>query len=222
MIDWWVVFFALVGGRSVCVLISTPTWREDVDKTRTTTNEGYVPHADPPRHRRRRGLPRRPQRLLLARNAFASWQYRALALLHLRYLSDVALPCRVCQIYFYQNAEGTGLSPFDSWLLLRGVKTMHLRVQKQQENAIRVARFLKAHPCTTHVSSGVGVETVVVGAGAVLVVVGCCAFAAAVFTSMLVYSSSRYMSLSCRELPTSGRKSYKNTSADILRRKRQM
>eukprot|EP00904_Undaria_pinnatifida_P008972 jgi/Undpi1/5204/HiC_scaffold_2.g00486.m1 len=55
------------------------------------------------------------------------------------------------QIYFYQNAEGTGLSPFDSWLLLRGVKTMHLRVQKQQENAIRVARFLKAHPCTTHV-----------------------------------------------------------------------
>lgn len=56
------------------------------------------------------------------------------------------------QIYFFQNAEGTGLSPFDSWLLLRGVKTMHIRVEKQQENAIRVARFLKAHPCTTHVS----------------------------------------------------------------------
>ena len=55
------------------------------------------------------------------------------------------------QIYFFQNAEGTGLSPFDSWLLLRGVKTMHIRVEKQQENAIRVARFLKAHPCTTHV-----------------------------------------------------------------------
>ncbi|CAM9395765.1 unnamed protein product [Ascophyllum nodosum] len=55
------------------------------------------------------------------------------------------------QIYFFQNAEGTGLSPFDAWLLLRGVKTMHLRVEKQQENALRVARFLKAHPCCTRV-----------------------------------------------------------------------
>ena len=73
-----------------------------------------------------------------------------------------ALPCLTCQIYFYQNAEGTGLSPFDSWLLLRGVKTMHLRVQKQQENAIRVARFLKAHPCTTHVRSSGSGDSVVV------------------------------------------------------------
>ncbi|CAM9574453.1 unnamed protein product, partial [Sphacelaria rigidula] len=55
------------------------------------------------------------------------------------------------QIYFFQNAEGTGLSPFDSWLLLRGVKTMHLRVERQQENAIRVASFLKAHPAITQV-----------------------------------------------------------------------
>lgn len=70
-------------------------------------------------------------------------------------LGSLLPPCRVSvhrvQIYFFQNAEGTGLSPFDSWLLLRGVKTMHLRVDKQQENALRVARFLKAHPCTTHV-----------------------------------------------------------------------
>lgn len=64
----------------------------------------------------------------------------------------LVLCCLVLQIYFFQNAEGTGLSPFDSWLLLRGVKTMHIRVEKQQENAIRVAHFLKAHPCTTHVS----------------------------------------------------------------------
>ncbi|CAM9542194.1 unnamed protein product [Phaeothamnion confervicola] len=54
------------------------------------------------------------------------------------------------EVYFYQNAEGTGLSPFDSWLLLRGVKTMHLRVERQQENAIRVANFLTSHPCVTH------------------------------------------------------------------------
>ena len=36
------------------------------------------------------------------------------------------------EIYFLQNAEGTGLSPFDCWLCLRGIKTMALRVEKQQ------------------------------------------------------------------------------------------
>jgi len=55
------------------------------------------------------------------------------------------------QIYFYQNAEGTGLSPFDSWLLLRGVKTMELRVMRQQENALRIAKFLREHPSVTQV-----------------------------------------------------------------------
>ncbi|KAG5176022.1 cystathionine beta-lyase [Tribonema minus] len=55
------------------------------------------------------------------------------------------------QVYFFQNAEGTGLSPFDSWLLLRGVKTMHIRVERQQENALAVAAFLSAHPRISHV-----------------------------------------------------------------------
>ncbi|KAG5184537.1 cystathionine beta-lyase [Tribonema minus] len=55
------------------------------------------------------------------------------------------------QVYFFQNAEGTGLSPFDSWLLLRGVKTMHIRVERQQDNALAVANFLSAHPQVTHV-----------------------------------------------------------------------
>jgi cystathionine beta-lyase len=36
------------------------------------------------------------------------------------------------EIYFLQNAEGSGLAPFDCWLCLRGVKTMALRVEKQQ------------------------------------------------------------------------------------------
>ena len=31
-------------------------------------------------------------------------------------------------LYFYQNAEGTALAPFDCWLVLRGIKTMALRV----------------------------------------------------------------------------------------------
>lgn len=35
-------------------------------------------------------------------------------------------------LYFLQNAEGAGLAPFDCWLCLRGIKTMELRVQKQQ------------------------------------------------------------------------------------------
>ena len=55
------------------------------------------------------------------------------------------------QIYFVANAEGTALAPFDCWLLLRGLKTMHLRTYKAQENAIAVARFLKTHAKVTRV-----------------------------------------------------------------------
>ncbi|DBA05067.1 TPA: hypothetical protein N0F65_000755 [Lagenidium giganteum] len=56
--------------------------------------------------------------------------------------------CR--DIYFYQNAEGTGLAPFDCWLLLRGVKTMSLRVNQAQQNAEQIAAFLHEHPSVTH------------------------------------------------------------------------
>ncbi|KAK6127312.1 hypothetical protein DH2020_038975 [Rehmannia glutinosa] len=49
-------------------------------------------------------------------------------------------------LYFLQNAEGSGLAPFDCWLCLRGVKTMALRVEKQQENAQKIAEFLASHP----------------------------------------------------------------------------
>ena len=54
-------------------------------------------------------------------------------------------------IYFCQNAEGTALAPFDAWLVLRGLKTMSLRVYRQQENAMQIARWLKAHPLVTSV-----------------------------------------------------------------------
>ncbi|KAG6545203.1 hypothetical protein Mapa_013315 [Marchantia paleacea] len=50
------------------------------------------------------------------------------------------------EIYFLQNAEGTGLSPFDCWLCLRGIKTMALRVERQQANAQKIAEFLLSHP----------------------------------------------------------------------------
>jgi cystathionine beta-lyase len=49
-------------------------------------------------------------------------------------------------IYFYQNAEGTALAPFDCWLVSRGLKTMALRVRAQQENAVQVVTFLKMCP----------------------------------------------------------------------------
>ncbi len=49
------------------------------------------------------------------------------------------------RIYFYQNAVGAVLSPFDSWLVIRGLKTLSLRLQKQQENARIIADFLRKH-----------------------------------------------------------------------------
>jgi cystathionine beta-lyase len=49
------------------------------------------------------------------------------------------------EIAFYQNAEGTGLAPFDCWLILRGIKTLSLRVARAQKNARRVAHYLNKH-----------------------------------------------------------------------------
>ena len=47
---------------------------------------------------------------------------------------------------FHQNAAGAVPSPFDCWLLLRGLKTLALRVQRHSDNALAVARHLEAHP----------------------------------------------------------------------------
>jgi len=52
-------------------------------------------------------------------------------------------------IAFFQNAEGTGLAPFECWLVLRGTKTMALRLERAQENARKVAEFLSTHPLVT-------------------------------------------------------------------------
>ncbi|XP_039067312.1 cystathionine beta-lyase, chloroplastic-like isoform X2 [Hibiscus syriacus] len=46
------------------------------------------------------------------------------------------------ELYFLQNAVGSGLAPFDCWICLRGIKTMALRVEKQQ----KIAEFLSSHP----------------------------------------------------------------------------
>jgi cystathionine beta-lyase/cystathionine gamma-synthase len=50
------------------------------------------------------------------------------------------------QVYFHQNAVGAVLGPQDSWLTVRGMKTLGIRLDRQQENAIRLARWLSAHP----------------------------------------------------------------------------
>jgi cystathionine gamma-lyase/cystathionine beta-lyase/cystathionine gamma-lyase/homocysteine desulfhydrase len=47
---------------------------------------------------------------------------------------------------FVQNAEGAILSPFDSWLVLRGTKTLALRMQQHNANGLALAEFLDAHP----------------------------------------------------------------------------
>jgi cystathionine beta-lyase len=50
------------------------------------------------------------------------------------------------RLAFHLNAEGTGLAPFDSWLLLRGMRTLALRVERQCSTATRIVEFLAAHP----------------------------------------------------------------------------
>ncbi len=49
------------------------------------------------------------------------------------------------QIKFHQNAVGAILSPFDSWVVMRGIKTLKVRMKKHEENAMKVAKYLKGH-----------------------------------------------------------------------------
>jgi cystathionine gamma-lyase len=50
------------------------------------------------------------------------------------------------QLYFIQNATGAVPGPQDCFLILRGIKTLHLRVQRSCENAAVIAQFLRTHP----------------------------------------------------------------------------
>ncbi len=50
------------------------------------------------------------------------------------------------QLYFIQNAAGAIPGPQDCFLVLRGIKTLHIRVQRACENAYKIALFLKNHP----------------------------------------------------------------------------
>lgn len=50
------------------------------------------------------------------------------------------------RLHFIQNAAGAILSPFDSWLVLRGTKTLAVRMQQHDANGMVIATFLKNHP----------------------------------------------------------------------------
>jgi len=50
------------------------------------------------------------------------------------------------EILFIQNATGGVLSPFESWLLIRGLETLELRVRQHAENALKVAKWLQTAP----------------------------------------------------------------------------
>ena len=53
---------------------------------------------------------------------------------------------------FIQNAAGAILGPFDSWLVLRGTKTLPLRMVQHNANGLALAQFLAAHPKVRHVN----------------------------------------------------------------------
>ncbi|MBB5148588.1 methionine biosynthesis PLP-dependent protein [Ureibacillus thermosphaericus] len=55
------------------------------------------------------------------------------------------------KLAYNQNSMGLVLSPFDSWLVIRGLKTLHLRMKQHDENAKRVVKFLKEEPLVTDV-----------------------------------------------------------------------
>lgn len=52
---------------------------------------------------------------------------------------------------FHQNAAGAVPGPFDCWLVLRGVKTLAVRMERHAANALQVAQFLRGHPAVARV-----------------------------------------------------------------------
>jgi cystathionine beta-lyase len=55
------------------------------------------------------------------------------------------------EFYLIQNGEGAVLGPFDCYLLLRGIKTLGLRIKRQQSNANAIAEYLTKHPLVRRV-----------------------------------------------------------------------
>ena len=72
--------------------------------------------------------------------------------------SDVVMGALVCnddalanEMYRIQNSSGAVTAPMDYFLVLRGIKTLHLRMQRHCENGEKIARFLVGHPAVDKV-----------------------------------------------------------------------
>jgi cystathionine beta-lyase/cystathionine gamma-synthase len=71
--------------------------------------------------------------------------------------SDVVAGCVVCdtsvaeRIWYKRTSLGASLDPFAAWLLLRGMKTLAIRVQRQNQNALSMATALEQHPAVVRV-----------------------------------------------------------------------
>ena len=57
----------------------------------------------------------------------------------------------VGRIYHYREITGASLDPMAAYLLLRGIKTLHLRVERQNQSAMKIARFLERHSAVENV-----------------------------------------------------------------------
>jgi len=60
-------------------------------------------------------------------------------------------PALAARVYFHQNGAGAVLGPQDSWLTIRGMKTLAVRLDRQQENAAKIAAWLENNPQVTKV-----------------------------------------------------------------------
>ena len=72
--------------------------------------------------------------------------------------SDVVMGALICnddalanEMYRIQNSSGAVTAPMDSFLVLRGIKTLHLRMQRHCENGEKIAHFLVTHPAVDKV-----------------------------------------------------------------------
>lgn len=64
----------------------------------------------------------------------------------------VAKGAELCEkLFFYHNGAGAVLAPMDSWLIIRGLKTLHLRLKQHDANAKKVAAYLESEPLVTDV-----------------------------------------------------------------------
>lgn len=50
------------------------------------------------------------------------------------------------KLYFHQNSAGAVLGPLDSFMVLRGLKTLHIRMERHEKNAQHLAQWLEGHP----------------------------------------------------------------------------